>query len=272
MKHHTPFHYLAFTAIFCVCAILLASCSHNGNLVGVGKVLRIGNDTCGITYVNGLFSVNSSRENSESVIETNDGDSFNATPGAAVSGVRSIRWRTSPQITGYLVDLAKIAPDAAAAYVAVMPSLHHAQWDAKQQTPLDAPKLPNATSCTAISKADMFLCNGNCDYNDLTSHDSISYQSSIVVALSGYDCSAVHPDSGETYAQSLADFARILETYAAHGLATTRVRIKSVTVADRKVTNLLYAYVGDDGTITETQCPNCTPWELPDMLETPADE
>ena len=114
--------------------------SHNANLVGVGKVFKVGAGDYGITYVNGLIGIQAVRENSEAIVETNDGDSF-ANPASAVKGLRTIRFRTGPQITGYLVDLSKKNPEAAAQYVKTMPKLNTNAWDAKQNKPIDAAKV-----------------------------------------------------------------------------------------------------------------------------------
>ena len=129
--------------ILIIATILLASCakvSHNANLVGVGKVFKIGAGDYGITYVNGLIAIEGVRENTEMVVETNDGDSF-ANPASAVKGLRTIRFRTGPQVTGYLVDLAAKSADAATAYVGQMPSLNAAQWESTQDEPAAPPVL-----------------------------------------------------------------------------------------------------------------------------------
>lgn len=125
-------------------AALLTGCqsfmfSHNANMVGAGKVFKIGAGDYGILYVNGLVAMEAVRENSELVVETNDGDNF-ANAESAARGIRSIRFRTAGQISGYLVDLAKEDPAAAEAYVGIMPKMNKAAWDSKQDAPVPTPE------------------------------------------------------------------------------------------------------------------------------------
>ena len=101
--------------ILAAATLFAAGCSHNANMVGVGKVFRIGNESANILYVNGLISINGTRENAESTVETDDDDGNGEAMTA--KSVRRITYRTGRQITGYLVDLAKVDPEAAKAYV-----------------------------------------------------------------------------------------------------------------------------------------------------------
>jgi len=130
-------------SLLAVAAAFLAGCSHNGGVVGIGKVFKIGSNECSILYVNGLFSFHGVRENAESVIETSDSDSL-GNPTAGVAGVRTIRFRTGPQVTGNLVKLAQKDPEAAKAYVNVMPELNTNAWEAKNAdvTKAEPPPIP----------------------------------------------------------------------------------------------------------------------------------
>lgn len=121
--------------VLVVLALLLCSCrgfmySHNGSLVGKGKYFNVGAGEYGITYVDGLFAVHGVRENSELEIETSDGDSF-ANPTSEISGRVVIRFRTGPQVTGYLVDIARLDADAAKEYVGQMGELNKRKGETK---------------------------------------------------------------------------------------------------------------------------------------------
>lgn len=109
------------TAIVFATFLMLTGCGHSGNFTSIGKVFKIGNGEYGLTYVNGLLVMNGTRENTESIIETNDNDGFGDP--ADVKTVRAIRYRTGMQINGYLVDLAEKSPATAIEYVKVMPLL-----------------------------------------------------------------------------------------------------------------------------------------------------
>ena len=99
----------------CAC-LLAASCAHNGFFVGRGKVLCINGS--GLTYVNGIVASDMSRENTGIEVEFSDSDGIGNTTGTSqLEGGVKIRRRIGKQITGYLVDLAKVAPDAAKEYV-----------------------------------------------------------------------------------------------------------------------------------------------------------
>ena len=98
--------------ILAAATLFVAGCSHNANMVGVGKVFRIGNESANILYVNGLISINGTRENAESTVETDDDDGNGEAMTA--KSVRKITYRTGGQISGYL---AKVDPEAAKAYV-----------------------------------------------------------------------------------------------------------------------------------------------------------
>ncbi|MBQ7649698.1 MAG: hypothetical protein IJS15_02000 [Victivallales bacterium] len=118
---------VVFAALsFCSCSGFMYS--HNANLVGKGKTFKVGVGDYGLIYVNGIFGMQGVRENSEMVIEASDGDSF-ADPTSEAKGSVVIRFRTGPQVTGYLVDLAKQDADAAKEYLGQIGDLNKAQWN-----------------------------------------------------------------------------------------------------------------------------------------------
>ena len=249
--------------------VSLASCakiSHNGNLVGVGKVFKIGAGDYGITYVNGLVAIEGVRENSEMVVETNDGDSF-ANPASAVKGLRTIRFRTGPQITGYLVDLAGKNADAATAYVGQIPALNQAQWDSKQTRPSEAPNLSESRFGTRIplsgaaaedAAVELFTCSGDCELTDLWKNDSIAYQSAVATKLLTYaDDTTTFDGETTTLKHSLEAFLARMEQLTANGKTTTQMRVKCATVKGGVLTYIRYIMIEPDGNQFETNCPEC---------------
>lgn len=129
--------------------LLLAGCGHNANFVASGKVFKIGSEGVGLLYVNGLVAVNGTRENSESVIEAGDNDSLSGVPSSDAKTLRTVRFRTGPQLNGYLVKLAKENPEAANAYVKQMYKLNTNTWDVKETMPTGG-----NSAKSGVSKAD----------------------------------------------------------------------------------------------------------------------
>lgn len=120
-----------------VVPVLLAGCGHNGNFIASGRVTRLGVADYGLLHVNGLVVFGGVRENSELAVETNDEEGF-GNPDSQLRGVRSIRFRTGPQITGALNDLAEHSPEAAVEYVGKMPDINKASWGNKGEEPKEA--------------------------------------------------------------------------------------------------------------------------------------
>ena len=90
--------------------ICLCSCSHNPAVFTIGKQVKLGTTEYGeISYINGIAIVDCSRENSswEMEIDDNDGIQYDAKTGT-VKGIRKIKRTIGRQVTGYLVDLAKV--------------------------------------------------------------------------------------------------------------------------------------------------------------------
>ena len=105
-------------------AALLCGCGHNTGALTLGTRVNIGidpeNATANVSYVDGMNIVDLARENSGWVIETDSALGVRAYRDGTVRGIRSIRRTIGPQITGYLVDLAKTNPDLAKEYVEAM--------------------------------------------------------------------------------------------------------------------------------------------------------
>lgn len=109
-------------------AAVMCGCSHNPAMMTIGHQLKIGTAEYGeMSYLNGFAIVDCSRENSGWRIEIDDqvGLSFDKTT-QTLKGVKSITRFIGGQVTGYLVDLAEVAPDAAAIYM--MNATNGAEW------------------------------------------------------------------------------------------------------------------------------------------------
>lgn len=239
--------------------------SHNPMMVGFGKYFNLGIDGYGITYVNGMVATGVMRENGKFFIETNDDDSF-TNPTSAVKGVRSIRFCTGPQITGYLCDIAKEAPDVAKSYVENMPKINKAQWDAKQTKPAEAPALKYEAASTVVEQAksvlEPFTCSGNCELTDLGKISSITYQSAVAIKLLTYaDDTTKWAGEEQTFKHSLESFLSRMEQLTAKGKSVSQMRIKYAKLVGGKLADLNFIMVKDNGQSFDTHCPECVPLE-----------
>ena len=109
---------LAIIAFAAICAAL-ASCSHNPAQFVLGEQTRIGFGDYGtFNAVEGLVINDIPRENTAFMLELDSehGVSYDPASGT-VKGVKSITRIVGPQVTGYLVDLAKASPEAALEYL-----------------------------------------------------------------------------------------------------------------------------------------------------------
>lgn len=110
-----------YTLLF-IC-LMLAGCSHNALVYHNGIYTNIGFSPktydIGVQYFDGEFISVGSRENSSVEItykkDKNTLDFENAKSEKA--GVEKIKYTIGPQITGYLVDLAKENPELATKYI-----------------------------------------------------------------------------------------------------------------------------------------------------------
>lgn len=99
-----------------------AGCSHNVGGFTIGTRAQAGIDpqsmTANISLTDGLNVIDVCRENSEWEIEINDdtGVSVDKKTGN-IKGIKRIRRKVGPQVTGYLVDLAKQNPELAKQYL-----------------------------------------------------------------------------------------------------------------------------------------------------------
>ena len=269
---------VAFVAVF---AMLMAGCSHNVGMVGIGTGFRAGGGEYGINYGEGLFGTFVTKDGIKFKAELDSTTGFSYDPTTnSYKGIRSVEYSLPPQITGYAVDFAKDNPEVAKAYYEALSKYYDVR---KEDVPSNAPLISDDKSKEAtVSIADtireaidkarsiigrkeadggegaVFQCNGNCEYSDLTGNSDIEYQLSIAMRLLSYDGHASKfKSTGETYTQTLEHFITQLVQYRALGNRTTPLRVKHVTVRDGVITRLMYIYFKDDGTTFDVECPSC---------------
>ena len=269
---------VAFVAVF---VMLMAGCSHNVGMVGIGTGFRAGGGEYGINYGEGLFGTFVTKDGIRFRAELDSTTGFSYDPTTnSYKGIRSVEYSLPPQITGYAVDFAKDNPEVAKAYYEALSKYYDVR---KEDVPSSAPlisdeKSKEATTSIAdtireaIDKAKsiigrkeadegeeaVFQCNGNCEYSDLTGNSDIEYQLSIAMRLLSYDgYASKFRSTGETYTQTLEHFVTKLVQYRALGNRTTPLRVKHVTVKDGIITRLMYICFKDDGTTFDVECPSC---------------
>lgn len=106
-------------------ALLLPGCSHNTGAFTLGTRVNLGidpqNATANASYTDGLNVIDVSRENASWDVEIDADNGFSVDDSnGTVKGVKRLRRDVGPQITGYLVDLSKTSPEAAASYIETM--------------------------------------------------------------------------------------------------------------------------------------------------------
>ena len=269
---------VAFVAVF---VMLMAGCSHNVGMVGIGTGFRAGGGEYGINYGEGLFGTFVTKDGIKFKAELDSTTGFSYDPTTnSYKGIRSVEYSLPPQITGYAVDFAKDNPEVAKAYYEALSKYYDVR---KEDVPSNAPLISDdkskeattsiadtireaidkARSIISRKEADggegaVFQCNGNCEYSDLTGNSDIEYQLSIAMRLLSYDGYAnKFKSTGETYTQTLEHFITQLVQYRALGNRTTPMRVKHVTVREGVITRLMYIYFKDDGTTFDVECPSC---------------
>ena len=269
---------VAFVAVF---VMLMAGCSHNVGMVGIGTGFRAGGGEYGINYGEGLFGTFVTKDGIRFKAELDSTTGFSYDPTTnSYKGIRSVEYSLPPQITGYAVDFAKDNPEVAKAYYEALSKYYDVR---KEDVSSNAPLISDEKSKEAtVSIADtireaidkaksiigrreadegekaVFQCDGNCEYSDLTGNSDIEYQLSIAMRLLSYDGHASKfRSTGETYTQTLEHFVTQLVQYRALGNRTTPLRVKCVTVREGVITRLMYIYFKDDGTTFDVECPSC---------------
>ena len=269
---------VAFVAVF---AMLMAGCSHNVGMVGIGTGFRAGGGEYGINYGEGLFGTFVTKDGIKFKAELDSTTGFSYDPSTnSYKGIRSVEYSLPPQITGYAVDFAKDNPEVAKAYYEALSKYYDVRKeDVSSNAPLISDEkskeattsiadtireaIDKARSIISRKEADggegaVFQCDGNCEYSDLTGNSDIEYQLSIAMRLLSYDGHASKfKSTGETYTQTLEHFVTQLVQYRALGNRTTPLRVKCVTVRDGVITRLMYICFKDDGTTFDVECPSC---------------
>ena len=268
----------AFVAVF---VMLMAGCSHNVGMVGIGTGFRAGGGEYGINYGEGLFGTFVTKDGIRFKAELDSTTGFSYDPSTnSYKGIRSVEYSLPPQITGYAVEFAKDNPEVAKAYYEALSKYYDVRKeDVSSNAPLISDEkskeattsiadtireaIDKARSIISRKEADggegaVFQCDGNCEYSDLTGNSDIEYQLSIAMKLLSYDGHAnKFKSTGETYTQTLEHFVTQLVQYRALGNRTTPLRVKHVTVKDGVITRLMYIYFKDDGTTFDVECPSC---------------
>ena len=269
---------VAFVAVF---VMLMAGCSHNVGMVGIGTGFRAGGGEYGINYGEGLFGTFVTKDGIKFRAELDSTTGFSYDPTTnSYKGIRSVEYSLPPQITGYAVDFAKDNPEVAKAYYEALSKYYDVRKeDVSSNAPLISDEkskeatvsiadtireaIDKAKSIISRKEADggegaVFQCDGNCEYSDLTGNSDIEYQLSIAMRLLSYDGHASKfRSTGETYTQTLEHFVTQLVQYRALGNRTTPLRVKCVTVKDGVITRLMYICFKDDGTTFDVECPSC---------------
>ena len=269
---------VAFVAVF---VMLMAGCSHNVGMVGIGTGFRAGGGEYGINYGEGLFGTFVTKDGIRFKAELDSTTGFSYDPSTnSYKGIRSVEYSLPPQITGYAVDFARDNPEVAKAYYEALSKYYDVRKeDVSSNAPLISDEkskeatvsiadtireaIDKAKSIIGRKEADggegaVFQCDGNCEYSDLTGNSDIEYQLSIAMRLLSYDGHASKfKSTGETYTQSLQHFITQLVQYRALGNRTTPLRVKCVTVRDGVITRLMYICFKDDGTTFDVECPSC---------------
>jgi len=291
MKKPTAIDYICASVAVMLIGVLLivmcAGCGHNVGIVGIGTGFRAGGPEYGINYGEGLFGTFCTRDGVrfKAEIDSTTGFSYDPTTNS-YKGIRSVEYSLPPQINGYAVDFAKDNPDVAKAYYDAMIKYYEAESKATPATPLISDeKSKSATkSVTDVIKAAIekakaiidedgesadqggeggeedsdFRCDGDCNYDDLTGNASISWQLSVALKLLSFDgYQRKFPSSDEYYQTAMEHFVSQLVSLRSLGKKTTPLRIKYVTVENKVVTRLMFAYIPKQGTPSEVECPSC---------------
>ena len=258
LKYDVPIHMILWIALL-IAGLFFAGCSHNLNTTVAGKYFRVGGEGCSITYANGLIVMSGTRENAESLIETNDVDGL-GNP-SDVKAVRSIRYKVGPQISGYMTDLAKISPEAAIEYVKVMPQMTASSITpskpetAKESSSIVQPILSKIKDALGGGESKVIVGDG--EYQHLDKDRSIKYQAALCSELLTYADDTAEMESGETLKSTLIHFAGRLGQLTAKGKSETKMRISKATIRGGKLVYLIYVLERDDGSEEEIDCPSC---------------
>lgn len=272
---------LSIVALAILMALVLTGCGHNVGVVGLGTGFRVGGAEYGISYGDGLFGTFIAKDGVNFKAELDSTQGFAYDPSSnTYKGIKSVEYCVAPQVNGYAVDFARENPDVAKAYYEALSKYYETRKDtvAIQPPLISEDKSKEATLSVsdvikkAIEKAkglindrendkgeaSVFVCDGDCDYSDLTGNASIDYQLSIAMKLLEYDGDQkTFEDTDERYRTTLEHFITELVAYRSRGHRNTPLRVKYVTVEDKVITKLMYAYFPKDEPSRDVTCPSC---------------
>ena len=272
--------------IICVLTLFMCGCrnfmfSHNANEFVNGEYVRVGVGDYGLTWGNGTFILQAVRENTKLKVDMQNGNDFTGAPTTKMDSVKSLSFCTGPQITGYLVDLAGVAPNAASDYVVQMYKLNTPAWDSKETLNnkantrkdgektstsdyIDYLKAKLASISGGASMPTLSEIKGDGEYNNLYADRSITAQAALTAELLKYaDNETQMPTSGETIKDCLVHYAGRLAQLKAKGKSeTTKITLNRATIKDGKLVYLMLRLKNDDGTYQDEECANC--FELED--------
>lgn len=265
--------------IICVLTLFMCGCksfmfSHNANQFLNGDFVKVGFGDYGLTFGRGTALTLVVRENTELKVDMKDGNDFSGAPTTKLDSVKSLSFRTGPQVTGYLVDLAGVAPDAASDYVKEMPKINKSYLSTMPSEPL--PKKSAGEKSTSDNYIDYLKAKlasisggaamptlseikGDGEYNNLYADRSITAQAALTTELLKYaDDETMMPTSGETIKDCLVHYAGRLAQLKAKGRSeATKITLNRATIKDGKLTYLMLRLKNDDGTFQDEECANC---------------
>lgn len=263
----------------CVLTLFMCGCksfmfSHNANQFLNGDFVKVGFGDYGLTFGRGTALTLVVRENTELKVDMKDGNDFSGAPTTKLDSVKSLSFRTGPQVTGYLVDLAGVAPDAASDYVKEMPKINKSYLSTMPSEPL--PKKSAGEKSTSDNYIDYLKAKlasisggaamptlseikGDGEYNNLYADRSITAQAALTTELLKYaDDETMMPTSGETIKDCLVHYAGRLAQLKAKGRSeATKITLNRATIKDGKLTYLMLRLKNDDGTFQDEECANC---------------
>ena len=265
----------------CVLTLFMCGCksfmfSHNANQFLNGDFVKVGFGDYGLTFGRGTALTLVVRENTELKVDMKDGNDFSGAPTTKLDSVKSLSFRTGPQVTGYLVDLAGVAPNAASAYVNEMPKINKSYLSTMPSEPL--PKKSAGEKSTSDNYIDYLkeklktivgkdtevkeTIKGDGEYTELYKDNSITAQAALTSELlSKCDNETLIQEVGQTIRETLVHYAGRLASLKAKGKTESRrIVLNKCTVKDGKVTFLRYRLYNEQTGEVETDdeiCPNC---------------
>ena len=273
-------HILSILSI--LAAILLASCSHNASILGVGTSFRLGSGEVSLNYADGLFLNSVSRDNVRFTAELDStvGVSYDPTSNT-YKGIKGISYEVGPQLGGYSKELGEANPEALKAYYDACSAYYEYRklqesLPAQQKSAISDEKSKDATQQVsdvlkkALEKAkglvggssddyaaEPFECSGDCELAGLDKISSRAYQASVAKKLLTYadDTTKIH-DSDATVKATLNQFLARMQQYADKGISSVGLRVRRAAIKSGILQDVTYVYI-EGADETETNCPEC---------------